>query len=78
MKKHYLGATYSLTQEDMNWLIQQLESFESEHKHLSMKLELAIKALEQINQEELSSQRPGGGYSKSASISYEDLKKLKE
>jgi hypothetical protein len=78
MKKHYSGATYNLTQEDMNWLIQQLESFESENKHMSIKLELAIAALEQINQEELNSQRPGGGYSKSAKISYDALEKLKD
>lgn len=36
------------------------------------------KALEEINKEELNSQRPGGGYSKSASISYEALQLLKE
>lgn len=31
--------------------------------------------LEQINKEELNNQRPGGGYSRSATLSYEILKK---
>jgi hypothetical protein len=34
-------------------------------------------ALKQINDEELNSQRPGGGYSKSAALSYEALEKVK-
>lgn len=40
-------------------------------------LALAIEALKQINKAEINSQRPGGGYSESARISYETLKKLK-
>lgn len=35
-------------------------------------------ALEQINKEEINSMRPGGGYSKSARISYEALEKYRK
>lgn len=37
----------------------------------------ALKALEEINREELNSQRPGGEHSKSARISFEALTKIK-
>jgi hypothetical protein len=49
----------------------------SQIRKLKEQLEIAIKALEQVNQEELSSQRPGEGYSKSARISYEALVKAR-
>lgn len=35
-------------------------------------------ALEEINREELNAQRPGGGYSRSAKISFEALKSVKK
>lgn len=50
----------------------------TEYEKLQADLDLAVKALKQINQSELNSQRPGGGYSTSARISYEILAKLKE
>lgn len=45
---------------------------------LDNKIEDYEKALQQINDEELRSQRPGGGYSKSAIISYNVLQKHKK
>jgi hypothetical protein len=45
---------------------------------LERKLAVAKEALKNINKEELNSQRPGGGYSKSARISFEALKKIEE
>lgn len=39
-------------------------------------LDVAIEALKKINETELNSQRPGGGYSTSARISYETLARL--
>ena len=37
------------------------------------KIDKLAEALKEINKEELSSQRPGGGYSRSAILSYETL-----
>jgi hypothetical protein len=45
--------------------------------YVNHKLSLAITALEEINREEIRSQRPGGGHSRSATISYEALEKIK-
>lgn len=45
---------------------------------LEAKLDLAIEALKKINQEELNSQRPGGGYTTSARISYQALQELEK
>ena len=39
-------------------------------------LQVAREALKAINKEELDNQRPGGGYSKSASLSYETLTEI--
>ena len=66
MKKHYIGAVYEVNQANMQNLVLQLDE-------ANEKIKLLEKALEEINREELSSQRPGGGYSKSAKISYEAL-----
>lgn len=48
-------------------------------ERMSLKADLAtcVVALEKINEEELRSQRPGGGHSRSAMISYETLKKIR-
>lgn len=43
---------------------------------LEKKLEIAVKALKDIESEEINSQRPGGGYSKSAIISYKAIKEI--
>ena len=40
--------------------------------------EKLVKALEEINRYELSAQRPGGGHSRSATISYEVLQDIKK
>lgn len=50
---------------------------ETELSDLKTKLAIAIEALEKVNKEELNSQRPGGGHSKSATISYEALNKIR-
>lgn len=42
------------------------------------KYDLAVQALKKINEQELNSQRPGGGHSISATISYDTLKTLGE
>lgn len=47
-------------------------------KKLQQKLDIAKKALEEINKEELNTQRPGGYYSKSAQISFKALKQIGE
>lgn len=47
--------------------------FEDIIRDLVILCEKYKKALQEINKEELNSQRPGGGYSKSATISYEAL-----
>lgn len=54
-----------------------LEQAEEKIKSLEANLSVAKDYLEKINNEELNSQRPGGGYSKSATLSYEALEKLK-
>lgn len=47
-----------------------------ENSKLKEQLEIARQGLRDINQEELNSQRPGGGYSRSATISFETLAKI--
>jgi hypothetical protein len=44
---------------------------------IKMQLSDAVMALEEVNRTELNNQRPGGGYSPSAIISYNALQKLK-
>jgi hypothetical protein len=47
-------------------------------KAVSEREKKLVEALEKINSEELSSQRPGGGFSMSARISYEALEKYRK
>ncbi len=48
----------------------------SETSKLKQKLEIAVKALKDIESEEINSQRPGGGYSRSAIISFKAIKEI--
>jgi len=51
--------------------------FDAAIKAVSDREKKLVEALEKINREELNSQRPGGGYSNSAKISYEALKEFR-
>lgn len=50
------------------------KEYAAELAELRSEIKRLKEALVQINQEELNNQRPGGGYSKSARISYNALK----
>lgn len=45
---------------------------------LEKKLDIAVNRFKEINNEELSNQRPGGGYSKSAIISFKAIKEIEK
>jgi hypothetical protein len=51
---------------------------QSEVLKLAEVLKLSVDALEKINKEELNSMRPGGYYSRSASISFEALVEIRK
>jgi len=52
--------------------------FDYAHDLMAFNYMAMINALKQINQEELNNQRPGGGHSRSATLSYEALKLVGE
>jgi hypothetical protein len=52
--------------------------FDCAHDLMAFNYMAMVNALKQINQEELNSQRPGGGHSRSATLSYEALKLVGE
>jgi hypothetical protein len=49
MKKHYIGATYDLTQENMNGLIEQLENEQMRADKLTGAVDELIEALEKAD-----------------------------
>jgi hypothetical protein len=62
--------------ETYSGLIEDYEDYNDEMELLRKKLSLALWALKKINEEELNSQRPGGGYSSVAKLSYNVINKI--
>ena len=60
-----------------NWGPDFAAGWDAAIKAVSDREKKLVEALEKINREELNSQRPGGGYSNSAKISYEALKEFR-
>jgi len=55
-----------------------IRGFDYAHDLMAFNYMAMINALKQINKEELNNQRPGGGHSISATLSYEALKLVGE
>lgn len=67
-----MGMAYLMEQDSL------VEKLQTENQSIKQSLVIAIMALKEINRQELNAQRPGGGHSRSATISYEALKTLKQ
>jgi len=58
-------------------LLVRVDKLIKQNEKLKYQLKIAKSYLEKINTEELNSQRPGGGYSRSASLSFNALREIK-
>lgn len=72
------NMTLDKTLETLKNIFKKYDELFKTNQELNLKYKKAIAALEEINKEELNSQRPGGGYSRSAKISYNAFKDIKE